>query len=165
MVSSRLSLQVRLWILCYNSVAPLRVETPPGICILEFWTVFQKVACTYLCAYPALFLTLLGKESSAFTPLPVALQLSYSAWCEQKDRMYLQELCLIRRHELGEKKYYCYGVGSCCMALLYTSLTPLCLFLVGFKLLLGSGVGTVRLYDTEAKKNLCEISIDEDMPR
>lgn len=51
------------------------------------------------------------------------------------------------------------------MALLYTSLTPLCLFLVGFKLLLGSGVGTVRLYDTEAKKNLCEISIDEDMPR
>ena len=39
------------------------------------------------------------------------------------------------------------------------------LLLVGFKLLLGSGVGTVRLYDTEAKKNLCEISIDEDMPR
>lgn len=37
--------------------------------------------------------------------------------------------------------------------------------LAGFKLLLGSGVGTVRLYDTEAKKNLCEISIDEDMPR
>ncbi|XP_030071294.1 WD repeat-containing protein 91 isoform X2 [Microcaecilia unicolor] len=32
-------------------------------------------------------------------------------------------------------------------------------------LLLGSGVGTVRLYDTEAKKNLCEISIDENMPR
>ncbi|XP_054844564.1 WD repeat-containing protein 91 isoform X2 [Eublepharis macularius] len=32
-------------------------------------------------------------------------------------------------------------------------------------LLLGSGVGTVRLYDTEAKKNLCEISIDDDMPR
>ncbi|KAH1187203.1 hypothetical protein KIL84_019952 [Mauremys mutica] len=32
-------------------------------------------------------------------------------------------------------------------------------------LLLGSGVGTVRLYDTEAKKNLCEINIDEDMPR
>ncbi|XP_017743221.1 PREDICTED: WD repeat-containing protein 91 [Rhinopithecus bieti] len=32
-------------------------------------------------------------------------------------------------------------------------------------LLLGSGVGTVRLYDTEAKKNLCEISINEDMPR
>uniref|UniRef100_A0A8D0CDF0 WD repeat-containing protein 91 n=1 Tax=Salvator merianae TaxID=96440 RepID=A0A8D0CDF0_SALMN len=32
-------------------------------------------------------------------------------------------------------------------------------------LLLGSGVGTVRLYDTEAKKNLCEISIDEDMPK
>ncbi|KAM6292138.1 WD repeat-containing protein 91 isoform 6-T6 [Porphyrio hochstetteri] len=32
-------------------------------------------------------------------------------------------------------------------------------------LLLGSGVGTVRLYDTEAKKNLCEICIDEDMPR
>ncbi|XP_066489856.1 WD repeat-containing protein 91 [Tiliqua scincoides] len=32
-------------------------------------------------------------------------------------------------------------------------------------LLLGSGVGTVRLYDTEAKKNLCEIGIDEDMPR
>ncbi|KAJ7329967.1 hypothetical protein JRQ81_016141 [Phrynocephalus forsythii] len=32
-------------------------------------------------------------------------------------------------------------------------------------LLLGSGVGTVRLYDTEAKKNLCEITIDEDMPR
>lgn len=40
-----------------------------------------------------------------------------------------------------------------------------CLLLAGFKLLLGSGVGTVRLYDTEAKKNLCEISIDEDMPR
>lgn len=39
------------------------------------------------------------------------------------------------------------------------------LLLAGFKLLLGSGVGTVRLYDTEAKKNLCEISIDEDMPR
>ncbi|XP_055979961.1 WD repeat-containing protein 91 [Sorex fumeus] len=32
-------------------------------------------------------------------------------------------------------------------------------------LLLGSGVGTVRLYDTEAKKNLCEININEDMPR
>uniref|UniRef100_F7G5G2 WD repeat-containing protein 91 n=1 Tax=Ornithorhynchus anatinus TaxID=9258 RepID=F7G5G2_ORNAN len=32
-------------------------------------------------------------------------------------------------------------------------------------LLLGSGVGTVRLYDTEAKKNLCEINIDDDMPR
>ncbi|XP_028342528.1 WD repeat-containing protein 91 isoform X2 [Physeter macrocephalus] len=32
-------------------------------------------------------------------------------------------------------------------------------------LLLGSGVGTVRLYDTEAKKNLCEISINDDMPR
>ncbi|KAJ6656345.1 hypothetical protein lerEdw1_003848, partial [Lerista edwardsae] len=32
-------------------------------------------------------------------------------------------------------------------------------------LLLGSGVGTVRLYDTEAKKNLCEIGIDDDMPR
>nr|XP_033806906.1 WD repeat-containing protein 91 isoform X2 [Geotrypetes seraphini] len=32
-------------------------------------------------------------------------------------------------------------------------------------LLLGSGVGTVRLYDTEAKKNLCEIGIDENMPR
>ncbi|XP_051007702.1 WD repeat-containing protein 91 [Acomys russatus] len=32
-------------------------------------------------------------------------------------------------------------------------------------LLLGSGVGTVRLYDTEAKKNLCEISISDDMPR
>ncbi|XP_018423390.1 PREDICTED: WD repeat-containing protein 91 [Nanorana parkeri] len=32
-------------------------------------------------------------------------------------------------------------------------------------LLLGSEVGTVRLYDTEAKKNLCEISIVEDMPR
>uniref|UniRef100_F7CEW7 WD repeat-containing protein 91 n=1 Tax=Monodelphis domestica TaxID=13616 RepID=F7CEW7_MONDO len=32
-------------------------------------------------------------------------------------------------------------------------------------LLLGSGAGTVRLYDTEAKKNLCEISIDDDMPR
>ncbi|XP_029089084.1 WD repeat-containing protein 91 isoform X3 [Monodon monoceros] len=31
-------------------------------------------------------------------------------------------------------------------------------------LLLGSGVGTVRLYDTEAKKNLCEISINDDMP-
>lgn len=32
-------------------------------------------------------------------------------------------------------------------------------------LLLGSGMGTVRLYDTEAKKNLCEISISDDMPR
>ncbi|KAM9312420.1 WD repeat-containing protein 91 [Gastrophryne carolinensis] len=32
-------------------------------------------------------------------------------------------------------------------------------------LLLGSEVGTVRLYDTEAKKNLCEISIVDDMPR
>ncbi|MEE6477818.1 hypothetical protein FKM82_011640 [Ascaphus truei] len=32
-------------------------------------------------------------------------------------------------------------------------------------LLLGSGVGTVRLYDTEAKKNLCEIGIVEEMPR
>lgn len=63
----------------------------------------------------------------------------------------------------GEKKHY--GVGSYCMALLYASLTLLHLFLAGFKLLLGSGVGTVRLYDTEAKKNLCEISIDEDMPR
>lgn len=29
------------------------------------------------------------------------------------------------------------------------------------QLLLGSGVGTVRLYDTEAKKNLYEMSIDE----
>ncbi|XP_058390815.1 WD repeat-containing protein 91-like [Diceros bicornis minor] len=32
-------------------------------------------------------------------------------------------------------------------------------------LLLGSGVGTVRLYDTEAKKNLCEITVNDDMPR
>ncbi|PIO26811.1 hypothetical protein AB205_0078910, partial [Aquarana catesbeiana] len=32
-------------------------------------------------------------------------------------------------------------------------------------LLLGSEVGTVRLYDTEAKKNLCEINIIDDMPR
>ncbi|XP_075066523.1 WD repeat-containing protein 91 [Mixophyes fleayi] len=32
-------------------------------------------------------------------------------------------------------------------------------------LLLGSEVGTVRLYDTEAKKNLCEIGIVDDMPR
>ncbi|CAO2603157.1 WD repeat-containing protein 91 [Lemmus lemmus] len=32
-------------------------------------------------------------------------------------------------------------------------------------LLLGSGVGTVRLYDTESKKNLCEINISDDMPR
>ncbi|XP_066446453.1 WD repeat-containing protein 91 isoform X2 [Eleutherodactylus coqui] len=32
-------------------------------------------------------------------------------------------------------------------------------------LLLGSEVGTVRLYDTEAKKNLCEIAICDDMPR
>ncbi|XP_014643271.1 PREDICTED: WD repeat-containing protein 91-like [Ceratotherium simum simum] len=31
--------------------------------------------------------------------------------------------------------------------------------------LLGSGVGTVRLYDTEAKKNLCEITVNDDMPR
>ncbi|KAL4617303.1 WD repeat-containing protein 91 [Arapaima gigas] len=32
-------------------------------------------------------------------------------------------------------------------------------------LLLGSGVGTVRLYDTEAKKNLYELSIEEAYPR
>ncbi|XP_069025176.1 WD repeat-containing protein 91 [Embiotoca jacksoni] len=32
-------------------------------------------------------------------------------------------------------------------------------------LLLGSGVGTVRLYDTEAKKNLYEMNIDETFPR
>ncbi|XP_013889434.1 WD repeat-containing protein 91 [Austrofundulus limnaeus] len=32
-------------------------------------------------------------------------------------------------------------------------------------LLLGSGVGTVRLYDTEAKKNLYELNIDETHPR
>lgn len=32
-------------------------------------------------------------------------------------------------------------------------------------LLLGSEVGTVRLYDTEAKKNLCEFGISDDMPR
>uniref|UniRef100_A0AAY4ETU7 WD repeat-containing protein 91 n=1 Tax=Denticeps clupeoides TaxID=299321 RepID=A0AAY4ETU7_9TELE len=32
-------------------------------------------------------------------------------------------------------------------------------------LLLGSGVGTVRLYDTDAKKNLYEMSIDEAHPR
>ncbi|XP_058271538.1 WD repeat-containing protein 91 [Hemibagrus wyckioides] len=32
-------------------------------------------------------------------------------------------------------------------------------------LLLGSGVGTVRLYDTEAKKNLYEMSIDDTHPR
>ncbi|KAL7853260.1 hypothetical protein AOLI_G00201040 [Acnodon oligacanthus] len=32
-------------------------------------------------------------------------------------------------------------------------------------LLLGSGVGTVRLYDTEAKKNLYEMTIDEAHPR
>ncbi|XP_023997078.2 WD repeat-containing protein 91 [Salvelinus sp. IW2-2015] len=32
-------------------------------------------------------------------------------------------------------------------------------------LLLGSGVGTVRLYDTEAKKNLYEMAIDETHPR
>ncbi|KAG7477133.1 hypothetical protein MATL_G00090910 [Megalops atlanticus] len=32
-------------------------------------------------------------------------------------------------------------------------------------LLLGSGVGTVRLYDTEAKKNLYEMSIDDAHPR
>uniref|UniRef100_A0A8C4X518 WD repeat-containing protein 91 n=1 Tax=Erpetoichthys calabaricus TaxID=27687 RepID=A0A8C4X518_ERPCA len=32
-------------------------------------------------------------------------------------------------------------------------------------LLLGSGVGTVRLYDTEAKKNLCEMAIDDIHPR
>ncbi|XP_061836691.2 WD repeat-containing protein 91 [Nerophis lumbriciformis] len=32
-------------------------------------------------------------------------------------------------------------------------------------LLLGSGVGTVRLYDTDAKKNLYEMSIDETHPR
>jgi hypothetical protein len=38
-----------------------------------------------------------------------------------------------------------------------------CLF--SLQLLLGSGVGTVRLYDTEAKKNLCEININDDMPR
>ncbi|XP_070121992.1 WD repeat-containing protein 91-like isoform X1 [Equus przewalskii] len=32
-------------------------------------------------------------------------------------------------------------------------------------LLLGSGMGTVRLYETEAKKSLCEITIHDDMPR
>ncbi|XP_056137323.1 WD repeat-containing protein 91 [Lampris incognitus] len=32
-------------------------------------------------------------------------------------------------------------------------------------LLLGSGVGTVRLYDTDAKKNLYEMNIDESHPR
>uniref|UniRef100_A0A3P8YE25 WD repeat-containing protein 91 n=1 Tax=Esox lucius TaxID=8010 RepID=A0A3P8YE25_ESOLU len=32
-------------------------------------------------------------------------------------------------------------------------------------LLLGSGVGTVRLYDTDAKKNLYEMIIDESLPR
>ncbi|XP_077479598.1 WD repeat-containing protein 91 [Stigmatopora argus] len=32
-------------------------------------------------------------------------------------------------------------------------------------LLLGSGIGTVRLYDTEAKKNLYEMNIDETHPR
>ncbi|KAL0963233.1 hypothetical protein UPYG_G00351480 [Umbra pygmaea] len=32
-------------------------------------------------------------------------------------------------------------------------------------LLLGSGVGTVRLYDTDAKKNLYEMTIDESHPR
>uniref|UniRef100_A0A8C5DLX7 WD repeat-containing protein 91 n=1 Tax=Gouania willdenowi TaxID=441366 RepID=A0A8C5DLX7_GOUWI len=32
-------------------------------------------------------------------------------------------------------------------------------------LLLGSGVGTVRLYDTEAKKNLYEMNIDDTHPR
>nr|XP_014341206.1 PREDICTED: WD repeat-containing protein 91 [Latimeria chalumnae] len=32
-------------------------------------------------------------------------------------------------------------------------------------LLLGSGVGTVRLYDTEAKKNLYEIAVEEMYPR
>lgn len=32
-------------------------------------------------------------------------------------------------------------------------------------LLLGSGVGTVRLYDTDAKKNLYEMNIDETYPR
>ncbi|XP_059833713.1 WD repeat-containing protein 91 isoform X3 [Hypanus sabinus] len=32
-------------------------------------------------------------------------------------------------------------------------------------LLLGSGVGTVRLYDTDAKKNLYELIIDESYPR
>ncbi|XP_070121993.1 WD repeat-containing protein 91-like isoform X2 [Equus przewalskii] len=31
-------------------------------------------------------------------------------------------------------------------------------------LLLGSGMGTVRLYETEAKKSLCEITIHDDMP-
>ena len=33
------------------------------------------------------------------------------------------------------------------------------------QLLLGSGVGTVRLYDTDAKKNLYEMNIDETHPR
>lgn len=36
---------------------------------------------------------------------------------------------------------------------------------VYFQLLLGSGVGTVRLYDTDAKKNLYEMNIDETHPR
>lgn len=37
--------------------------------------------------------------------------------------------------------------------------------LVCGQLLLGSGVGTVRLYDTDAKKNLYEMNIDETYPR
>lgn len=61
-----------------------------------------------------------------------------------------------------EKKFVMLIVGQCHCTLHLHSFHPL---LAGFKLLLGSGVGTVRLYDTEAKKNLCEISIDEDMPR
>lgn len=39
-----------------------------------------------------------------------------------------------------------------------------CLSVCG-QLLLGSGVGTVRLYDTDAKKNLYEMNIDETHPR
>lgn len=41
----------------------------------------------------------------------------------------------------------------------------LILFFVCGQLLLGSGVGTVRLYDTDAKKNLYEMNIDETHPR
>ena len=47
---------------------------------------------------------------------------------------------------------------------------PVCVSLcvcprVCVQLLLGSGVGTVRLYDTDAKKNLYEMNIDESHPR
>lgn len=47
-----------------------------------------------------------------------------------------------------------------CKAVLFNLCVCVC-----FQLLLGSGVSTVRLYDTDAKKNLYEMNIDETHPR